>query len=103
GQIVDREQLRAAEPLLLDAGDGAIVTTTNAAGLRYEISTKLPASSLPGLPRIGGVMWRMALSPLLNPPAMPPLPIPPAHVTPIVPDEKSPGPRNNAAIPNRRL
>ena len=81
---LDRERLRLLEPVLLDAGDGAIVASTNATGARYEMSTRIPTSSLPGLPRIGAVLWRMALSPLLNPPTMPPLPIPPAHVTPPV-------------------
>ena len=97
-------QLDALGPVLVDAGDGAIVTTTNARGLRYELSTRLPTSSLPGLPRIGAILWRIALSPLLNPPTMPPLPIPPAHVTPSGGEPAAPvRPRRNASSNSNQL
>ena len=86
------------EAMLMDAGDGCILTTTHASGTRYQVSTQLPASSLPGLPRIGGLLWRMAISPLLNPPTLPPLPLPPAHVAPH-PEVARP----DAARPDRKL
>jgi hypothetical protein len=82
GHTLEQWQIDAMKPVLLAAGNGAIVSATHAGGVRYEMATHLPASALPGLSQIGAVMWRIALSPLLNPPAMPPLPIPPAHVTP---------------------
>ena len=33
---------------------------------------------------LNGALWRIALSPLVNPPMMPPMPVPPPHVTPSV-------------------
>ena len=87
-----------ADAALADAGDGAILATTNASGRRYEVSTRLPLSSLPGLTRVSGVLWRMALSPLLNPPAMPPLPLPPAHLRP-----QSAPHRSSASAPSKHL
>jgi hypothetical protein len=42
----------------------------------------VPQSAILGTAKLNGVLWRMALSPLLNPPSVPPLPLPPPHVTP---------------------
>jgi hypothetical protein len=61
---------------------GAIVTTTNASGRRYELTTRVPQNALSGAARLNGALWRVALAPLFNPPMMPPMPIPPPHVTP---------------------
>ena len=58
------------------------MSTTNTAGTRYEVTTRLPASAVPEIMSVGGMLWRIALAPLINPPAVLPLPIPPAHVTP---------------------
>ena len=84
------------------AGRGSIVTVSTASGGRYEISTHVPASTLPSLHATGGVLLRMALSPILNPPAVPPLPLPPAHVTPPVPSPSDEGP-GEAGSERRRL
>ena len=75
-------RLAELAPLLAATGGGAIVSSTHAEGERYTVSTRLPASALPGLPGAGLALWKLALSPLLNPPAMPPLPIPPPQATP---------------------
>jgi hypothetical protein len=63
-------------------GQGAIVTTTNASGRRYEMTTHVPRSAIMGAARLNGALWRVALSPLVNPPMMPPMPVPPPHVAP---------------------
>lgn len=93
---------RATEAAVADAGTGAIVSVSAAQGARYEVVSRLPASSLPGLPRIGGVLWRMALSPLLNPPAIPPLPLLPAHLPPPESPALRPS-RPTARSPSQRL
>lgn len=93
---------RATEAAVADAGTGAIVSVSAAQGARYEVISRLPASSLPGLPRIGGVLWRMALSPLLNPPAIPPLPLLPAHLPPPESPALRPS-RPTARSPSQRL
>jgi hypothetical protein len=68
--------------LVEHTGSGAIVSTTNAAGSRYELTTHVPASAMLASAKLNGVLWRMALSPLLDPPTVPPLPLPPPHLTP---------------------
>ncbi len=90
GRILDAGQTESMQPILEAAGDGAIVSETHVAAGRYQFTTHLPASSLPGFTRIGMVLWRIALSPLLNPPSMPPLPIPPAQVTPQIRHPRAP-------------
>jgi hypothetical protein len=89
GHSLDATQLEALQPILGATGGGAIVSATHATGARYELTTNLPASALPGLSKVGSVMWRMALSPLINPPTILPLPIPPAHVTPKFPGARA--------------
>lgn len=82
GHVLDKAQLAEIEPMLAAAGTGAIVSTTHAEGARWEVATRVPSSALPGMRRVGAALWKVALSPLLNPPAIPPLPIPPAQLTP---------------------
>ncbi|HEY2748083.1 MAG TPA: hypothetical protein VGL86_25845 [Polyangia bacterium] len=83
GQLgMDEEQ--AVERLLTAAGRGAIVSTTNADGRRFEMTTHVPHTAIVGVASLNGALWRIALSPLVNPPMMPPLPVPPPHVTPTV-------------------
>jgi hypothetical protein len=94
GHGLEPAEIEAVGPLIASAGAGAIVSTTRVRGTRYELSTRVPASALPGMRTIGGILWRVGLSPLLNPPAIPPLPVPPPQVTPRMPE---PHPENNAA------
>jgi hypothetical protein len=61
---------------------GVIVASTNAGDGRLEITTHVPREAVLGAARLHGALWRLALSPVVNPPMMPPLPIPPPHVTP---------------------
>jgi hypothetical protein len=68
--------------LLQEVGRGAIVSTTNARGSRYQLTTHLPPGAVAGAAQLHGALWRIALSPLLNPPTMPPIPVPPPHVAP---------------------
>ncbi|HEX9102909.1 MAG TPA: hypothetical protein VF997_11935, partial [Polyangia bacterium] len=83
GQLgADEEQ--AVARLLTTVGRGAIVSTTNAAGRRFEVTTHVPHSAIAGVASLNGALWRIALSPLVNPPMMPPMPVPPPHVTPSV-------------------
>lgn len=79
---LDDAQRAAVERLLSQVGSGAIVATTNAKDGRFELSTHVPASAIRGAARLSGALWRVALSPLVNPPTLPPLPIPPPNVTP---------------------
>ncbi len=79
---LDEQQKAVLEQLLHQVGSGAIVTTTNASGRRYEVTTHVPSAAIMGTARLNGALWRVALSPLLNPPMMPPMPIPPPHVAP---------------------
>jgi hypothetical protein len=79
---LDASQRAALQQLLGQVGRGAIVTTTNAFGRRYEVTTHVPQSAIMGTARLNGALWRVALSPLVNPPMMPPMPIPPPHVAP---------------------
>jgi hypothetical protein len=81
---LDAEQAQAMAEVIGDAGRGAIVSTTNASGARFELTTHVPHSAIVGAARLNGALWRIALSPLVNPPMMPPLPLPPPHVTPPV-------------------
>lgn len=81
---LDGADERAVARLTALVGHGAIVSTTNASGRRYELTTHVPKSALVGVAALNGALWRIALSPLLNPPMMPPLPLPPPHVTPSV-------------------
>lgn len=79
---LDERQRAAVTAAMAQVGRGAIVTTTQAQGRRWELTTHVPASAIAGAARLNGALWRVALSPLLNPPMMPPMPIPPPHVTP---------------------
>jgi hypothetical protein len=83
GQLgVEDEQ--AVARLMSTVGRGAIVSTTNADGRRFEMTTHVPHSAIAGVASLNGALWRIALSPLVNPPMMPPMPVPPPHVTPAV-------------------
>jgi hypothetical protein len=83
GQLgLDEEQ--AVARLMTTVGRGAIVSTTNADGRRFEMTTHVPHSAIAGVATLNGALWRIALSPLVNPPMMPPMPVPPPHVTPSV-------------------
>lgn len=83
GQLgVEDEQ--AVARLMTTVGRGAIVSTTNADGRRFEMTTHVPHSAIAGVASLNGALWRIALSPLVNPPMMPPMPVPPPHVTPAV-------------------
>jgi hypothetical protein len=75
---------QAVARLMTTVGRGAIVSTTNAGGRRYEMTTHVPHSAIAGVASLNGALWRIALSPLVNPPMMPPMPVPPPHVTPTV-------------------
>ena len=78
------DEQQAVARLMTTAGRGAIVSTTNADGRRFEVTTHVPHSAIAGVASLNGALWRIALSPLVNPPMMPPLPVPPPHVTPAV-------------------
>jgi hypothetical protein len=69
---------------------GAIVSTSNAEGRRFALTTHLPPSSLQGATRLSGALWRVALSPFVSPPTFPPLPLLPPQVTPPVPASVAP-------------
>jgi hypothetical protein len=75
---------RAVARLMATVGRGAIVSTTNASGRRFEMTTHVPETAIVGVAALNGALWRIALSPLVNPPMMPPMPVPPPHVTPSV-------------------
>jgi hypothetical protein len=81
---LDLDEQRAVARLLTTVGRGAIVSTTNADGRRYEMTTHVPHTAIVGVAALNGALWRIALSPLVNPPMMPPMPVPPPHVTPSV-------------------
>jgi hypothetical protein len=76
--------------LLQEVGRGAIVSTTNAHGSRYQLTTHLPPGAVAGAAQLHGALWRIALSPLVNPPTMPPIPVPPPHVAPSAPQSGAP-------------
>ena len=78
------EQEQAVANLMSAVGRGAIVSTTNADGRRFEMTTHVPHTAIAGVASLNGALWRIALSPLVNPPMMPPMPVPPPHVTPRV-------------------
>jgi len=78
------EEEQAVARLMTTVGRGAIVSTTNADGRRFEMTTHVPHSAIAGVASLNGALWRIALSPLVNPPMMPPMPVPPPHVTPQV-------------------
>jgi hypothetical protein len=80
----DEEQQRMVLRLLSQVGHGAIVSTTNANGQRYELTTHVPQSAIAGVPRLNAALWRIALTPLVNPPMLPPMPVPPPQLTPAV-------------------
>jgi hypothetical protein len=84
-----REQATVST-LLQQVGRGAIVSTTNASGSRYQLTTHLPPGAVAGAAQLHGALWRIALSPLLNPPMMPPMPVPPPHVAPSVHENGAP-------------
>lgn len=81
---LDAGDERAVQQLLASVGRGAIVSTTNASDHRFELTTHVPESAIVGVAALNGALWRIALSPLVNPPMMPPMPVPPPHVTPSV-------------------
>jgi len=81
---LDDQQQAAVRRLLVQVGRGAIVSTTNADGSRFELTTHIPHTAIAGVAALDGALWRIALSPLVNPPMMPPMPVPPPHVTPSV-------------------
>jgi hypothetical protein len=81
---LDDAQQAAVRRLLVQVGRGAIISTTNADGRRFEMTTHIPHSAIAGVAALDGALWRIALSPLVNPPMMPPMPVPPPHVTPSV-------------------
>ncbi|MGZ3408642.1 MAG: hypothetical protein ACXVAN_19460, partial [Polyangia bacterium] len=83
GQLGPEEE-QAVARLMTTVGRGAIVSTTNADGRRFEMTTHVPHSAIAGVAQLNGALWRIALSPLVNPPMMPPMPVPPPHVTPSV-------------------
>jgi hypothetical protein len=72
----------AVTAMIKQVGNGAIVSTTNARAGRYELTTHVPQAAILGVAQLNGALWRMALSPLVNPPMMPPMPVPPPHVAP---------------------
>jgi hypothetical protein len=86
---LDNDEERAVTQLLATVGQGAIVSTTNASDGRFELTTHVPHSAIVGVAALNGALWRIALSPLVNAPMVPPLPVPPPHVTPTV-SHKSP-------------
>jgi hypothetical protein len=79
---LNRDEERALARFVNAVGQDAIVSTSNANGRRLEMTTHVPYTALSGAASFNGALWRIALSPLLNPPMMPPMPVPPAHVTP---------------------
>jgi hypothetical protein len=83
-----KEEKAAVEAFLSEVGGGSIVSTTNASGARFELTTHMPQSAMAGVARLHGALWRIALSPLVNPPTLPPLPIPPPHIAPSVRQSK---------------
>ncbi|MGZ3443475.1 MAG: hypothetical protein ACXVDD_28330, partial [Polyangia bacterium] len=83
GQMGPEEE-QAVASLMTTVGRGAIVSTTNADGRRFEMTTHVPHTAIAGVASLNGALWRIALSPLVNPPMMPPMPVPPPHVTPTV-------------------
>jgi len=89
---LDAQQRQAIGVILSQVGRGAIVTTTNASGRRYELTTHVPRSAFLGAARLNGALWRVALSPLVNPPMMPPMPVPPPHVAPSLTGPATEGP-----------
>jgi hypothetical protein len=89
---LDATQRAAVEGVLAQIGAGAIVTTTNARGRRWQLTTHVPRPALAGATRLNGALLRVALSPLLNPPTAPPMPVPPSQVTPPVEQQAAPGP-----------
>lgn len=81
---LDLDEEQAVARLMSSVGRGAIVSTTNADGRRLEMTTHVPHTAIVGVAALNGALWRIALSPLVNPPMMPPMPVPPPHVTPSV-------------------
>lgn len=51
-------------------------------GMAYELTTRVPPTVLSDVAGMGGAMWRVALSPILGAPPVPPLPLPPSNLTP---------------------
>jgi hypothetical protein len=89
---LDQTQRAAVDALLSQVGVGAIVTTTNTRGRRWELTTHVPRGAVPGGAKLNAALLKVALSPLLNPPTAPPLPVPPSQVTPSLPSQPAPGP-----------
>jgi hypothetical protein len=81
---LNESQRQALQLMVRQVGQGAIVSVTNASGARYELTTHVPHSALSGAAQLNGALWRVALSPLVNPPMMPPMPVPPPHIAPSV-------------------
>jgi hypothetical protein len=70
--------------LSLTAGEAAIVSTTNVTPGSYEVSTFVPTAVVGDFDAFGGALWRIGFQPLMNPPQVPPLPVPPSQLTPPV-------------------
>jgi hypothetical protein len=87
---MDASDEQAVAAMIERVGNGAIVSTTNARAGRYELTTHVPPSAILGVAQLNGALWRMALSPLVNPPMMPPMPVPPPHVAPSLGHAASP-------------
>jgi hypothetical protein len=82
--------------------DGVIVSTTNLSpGGGYEVSTLLPRAVVLDLGAVGGALWRIAFQPVVNPPQVPPLPIPPTQLTPPRPQPEPPPGDGPHAPPGR--
>jgi hypothetical protein len=79
---LDGEQREAVAALVRSVGSGSIVSTTNATGRRYELTTHVPTATIQGSGRLNAALWKIALAPLFSPPMMPPMPVPPPQVTP---------------------
>jgi hypothetical protein len=62
--------------------DQVIISTTNVSQNAYEVSTFIPKGVIGKLDAGGGALWRIAFQPVLNPPALPPLPVPPPQLLP---------------------
>jgi hypothetical protein len=94
--VVQSSELDAAAKAQVKAmadqvGAGAIVSATNVAGPgagagsaggRYQVTAHVPRSAVAGAPRLDGALFRIALSPLMQPPSLPPMPVPPTQLTP---------------------
>jgi hypothetical protein len=92
---IDERHEAAIAPFTADE-EGAIVSASRVAAedgrAVYEVSSTVPTTIASELGGIGGAMWRVAVAPLLGPPALPPLPAPPPAVTPPATAPEAPAP-----------